>query len=191
VGTDRDTVFEGVCRCGSGSIRINHCEVDHGWPTATPVWYESSIHCRQCSATYEIERRGREFLLLKKNDLADIERWKTAASTRAEEIRSEPLVHTALAQFADLLTRQPSKVAIHHLLRDAGWEYSSIGTFRKHWKNAEAWIAQNIKSRDLPKVFATVQAPTGMLTDWLAELTALDERGTQRATGDGEPVFRL
>lgn len=40
MGTDRSTEFEGPCRCGKGTLRIDDCEVDHGWSTATPQWYE-------------------------------------------------------------------------------------------------------------------------------------------------------
>jgi len=191
MGTDRTTEFEGPCLCGEGTFRIDDCEVDHAWPTATPQWYEGHIHCRNCAAKYELVKRGKRFVLVKRSELQEIDSKRTQAYDAGVHLMARPEVLATLNTFAALLTNQPSMAATHRLLVAEELEYSSVGTFRKGWSGGADWIRRHIKPDNLLRIYQIVNAPRDDLETWLADVERLNAAAAVTATPVGEPVYEI
>lgn len=191
MGTERSTEFETACRCGTGTFRIDDCSVDHAWPTAEPTWYEGHVTCAACSQEYTIEQQRKSFVLVDAAERERCRRRREAVSTRAGQILTEPAVRAAFeALQAGLSTAADKSVAAAYRYLDAAGLIScSVSTFRNHWRGVGHWIKNDVRVRDLPKVFAAVGHPVGELTTWLQQLDAL--QATADLPAQGPVLYRL
>lgn len=183
--TDRTPQFETACCCGAGHFRISQCTPEHGWLTATPVWYEPLIACAACDQAHTIEQQCDAFVLVTAAERERRRRRRDAVSTRAGQILAAPTVRAALAQLQTRLGMAADKsVAAAYRYLDAVELIScSLSTFRNHWRGVTHWIAHEIRLHDLPKVFAAVGQPPGQLTAWLQQLDVLQAAADQPAQG--------
>lgn len=191
MGTDRHTEFEGPCLCGKGIFQIDDCEVDHGWPTATPQWYEWRIDCRACAKKYQMEQRGKRFVLVEQSELKEIAEKKDQARRASVELMTLPEVVTTLETFAALLDGQSTMAAIHRLLTTDELEFSSVGTFRRGWSGSANWILKNVRPSNLLRIYQIVNSPRDGIQARLAELARLDSAASVSATPVGEPVHTV
>ena len=191
MGTDRSIEFQGPCLCGRGTFRIDDCEVDHSWPTATPQWYESQINCAECSERFSLQKRGNRFVLVENTILREREQRKQTVADRANSILSDENVRAAIHQFEGMLNAQRSVAAVYRKLNEAGLAHCTEGTFRRHWRNAHVWLEQHAKPNALVQIFEAINAPTNQLKSMLIELNALEEHASQLAEPYGEPVHVL
>lgn len=191
MGTDRSTEFETACRCGAGTFRIDDCSVDHAWPTAEPTWYESHVACEHCRQEYTIEQQRSVFVLVDAAERERCQRRRDQVSTKKGQILAEPTVQAALAQLQIQLGAAADKsVAAAYRYLDAVELVScSLSTFRNHWRGVMNWIKNDVRVRDLPKVFAAVGHPDQQLTIWLQQLDALEAAADVPA--HGPIVYRL
>ncbi len=191
MGTDRSIEFEGPCPCGQGTIRIDDCEVDHSWPTATPQWYESHLNCESCADRFSLERRGAKFVLVERSALREREQRMTVAREKSREILGDFEVKAAVSSFVDLLNTQKSVAAIFRLLKAAKLEYCSEATFRKHWREADAWVRSNVRPSALLEIYGVLELNIDRLTGLLEELKALELHAAEKPEAYGEPVYVL
>ncbi|TES60685.1 hypothetical protein E2P84_44100 [Burkholderia cepacia] len=194
MGTDRSTEFEGPCRCGKGTFHIDECEPDHGWPTATPRWYESRINCRQCGAEFEIEKRGKAFVLVRRSELREIESLKHDAFEASNAFMASTDVTARLASFAAMLDAHPTMAAVHRTLSAAELEYGSVGNFRRGWRGGAAWVQSNVRPSNLVTVYRLLQVPPAELAGIKAKITELDRLDAVAyapAKPVGAPIYQL
>ncbi len=191
MGTDRSIEYQGPCLCGKGTFRIDYCEVDHGWPTATPQWYETYIQCSACSKRFSLQRRDARFVLIERSLLREREQRSKVADSKATEILADSEVRTALKGFERLMSHQRSVAAVYRLLTSAGLEYCSVGTFRRHWAGAQDWIKKSAMPSSLVQIFKLVGMSTQRLKTMLAQLAALQELAQEPAEPHGKPVYLL
>ena len=95
MGTDRSTEFRGPCPCGSGSLVIDFCSPDHSWPVAIPYWYETRFDCAKCSRTYELQQRGRTFVLVERAKLAAQDLKVRELQEKSDSVMKSPEVEDA------------------------------------------------------------------------------------------------
>lgn len=191
MGTERSTEYEGKCVCGRGSYRVDDCSLDHGWPTSTPQWYETRIDCRHCNALYEIERRGKKFVLVERSKLKDREVLRHEAYVRGEALMASRSVQSALRAFESLLASQKSVAATCRLLKAARLTHYSEATFRNHWRNPAAWVKANIRADDLPRVFALLKVAPAELSQELSEIQSLAKAANVPIEPYGAPIYEL
>ena len=191
MGTDRSIEFKGPCLCGRGTFRIDDCEVDHAWPTATPQWYECHIECPACSEQFSLQRKGNRFVLIEQSVLQEQQCRVLVAKDKAAEILSDQEVRSVIGQFEALLDAQRSVAAIYRVLRDTGLEYCAEGTFRRHWQSSQIWTKNWAKPKSLLQIFGVVGASTERLSTMLSELRALEEYASQPPEQYGEPIYAL
>lgn len=191
MGTDRSAKFEGPCLCGRGLFRVDDCSVDHSWPTAVPQWYESRIDCPDCSARFSLQQRGRRFVLVERTALHERELRESAVRECESSILSSVEVRRVLGRFEEELGAQRSVAAIYRLLRNAGLESYSEGTFRRHWSTPAAWIQEKAHPKVLSQIFRVVGAQTDRLEIMLRQLHALEDLASQQPEPFGEPVYIL
>ena|SRR3990172_2621386 len=191
MGTERDTLFEGPCNCGKGSLRVDHCSPDHGWPTSTPFWYETSINCRDCEKRFELQRQGKHFVFVEKSEIAKRTALGEEAYKRGQALLRTPSVKKLLSSFIDMLNHQKSMAAVHRILRDASLEYSSIGTFRKRWAGAESWVKSYLSANDLPKVMKLLHTTDKATLDEVKEIADLWKESQVPPPAFGKPVFSI
>jgi hypothetical protein len=191
MGTERSTEFEGKCICGHGSYRVDDCSVDHGWPTSTPQWYESRIDCPQCHTLYEIERRGKKFVLVERSKLNHREALRHEAYVRGEALMATPSVQSALHALEDLLKSQRSVAATCRLLKAAGLTDYSEATFRNHWSGPSDWVKGNIRDNQLPRVLPLVKMAPADVTQELSEIAALTKAANVSIEPYGPPIYDL
>lgn len=191
MGTERSTEYEGKCICGHGSYHVDDCSPDHGWPTSTPQWYESRIDCHHCHALYEIERRGKKFVLVERSKLKHREALRHEAYVRGEALMATPSVQSALSALESLLKSQRSVAATCRLLKAASLTDYSEATFRNHWSNPSTWVEGNIQAHVLPRVLALVKMAPVEVTQELSEIAALTKAANVPIEPYGSPIYEL
>lgn len=190
MGTDRSVEYQGPCLCGRGTFRIDDCEVDHAWPTATPQWYECRIECPACSERFSLQRKG-NLVLIEQSVLEERQCREQVARDKAAAILSDQEVRSVIGQFEALLGAQRSVAAIYRVLSGAGLEHCAEGTFRRHWQSPQAWTKNWAKPKSLLQIFGVVGTSTERLSAMLSELRALEEHASQPPEQYGEPVYVL
>jgi uncharacterized Zn finger protein (UPF0148 family) len=179
MGKDRNIEYEGPCLCGKGNFRIINCEVQHGWQTVTPQWYETEINCPICSKLFSLEQRGIHFVLIEKSALQEKEQHKKSADIKKEEIFNSEEVKTALDKFEELINKERSLAAKHRLLKSVNHENSSVSTFRRHWIDAKSWIRNNVTISTLKQIFDLVKASTQKLDNMSKEFKEIEKKANQ------------
>ncbi|MRS02432.1 hypothetical protein EG832_04280 [bacterium] len=119
MGTERDTVYKGPCICGKGLFVVDYCNPDHGWPTSTPFWYETSITCQDCNKLYDLIEQGNAITIVEKKELARQNKLKEQWYRLREDIMRLPEVKEIVRDFVTLLKRQGTMAATHRLLKEA------------------------------------------------------------------------
>lgn len=136
MGTERSTEFDAPCLCGAGTFHIDDCSPDHGWPTATPQWYEASIRCPKCSHLYELQQRGKRFVLIERVEIDAAVSRRDAASAAGQALMGRQEVTEALVKYASYIDGLPSKAAILRQLVADGFSpgrsrrFESVGAER-------------------------------------------------------------
>ncbi|MGU7773750.1 hypothetical protein ACV229_26650 [Burkholderia sp. MR1-5-21] len=191
MGTERSTEFEGPCLCGGGTFHIDDCSPDHGWPTATPQWYESSIRCPRCAKKYELERRGKRFVLIARTEIAAVEAKRNKAFEAGRALMARADVAEALDSYAAQLDRLPSAAARHRRLGADGFMPDSIATFRKRWRGGDTWLKARARPGHLLAIFAAIGLSTDAIKAPLDELAQLDAAAAVEPAPVGEPAYEL
>jgi hypothetical protein len=191
MGTDRDTVFEGACKCGKGFFQIDYCSPDHGWPTSTPFWYESSIRCITCRETFELQTQGNNIVLVEKSEVRKRQALAEESHKRGQDLFQTPEVRKLLNELTELLNKQKSAAAIHRLLQAADLEYNSVGTFRKRWNGSEAWIKGNVWVHNLPKVMKLLGSNDKVVMTEIKEIEKLSKESQAPPLPIGKPVYTI
>ena len=191
MATDRTTEYEGSCKCGSGLFRIDYCTPSHGWPTSTPYWYEAHIDCSNCAKKYDLIQQDQVFILVEQSETRECEHLRNEAQSLATKLMESPEVQNLLAKFIDFLEDEPSMAAVHRLLKKAGLEYYSVGTFRKHWLDAKNWVERNISDRQLPEVMAILSHHDKTISERIQRIEALREQADKPLTPIGDIVYRI
>lgn len=152
MGTERDEVFSGPCRCGKGTVQFDYCQPDHGW--AQSHWYEHSISCKACDGIYVIQRRLEGFFYVEKTELTKLRALSDEAFKRANALMKHPKVKALWKEAAELLDNQPSVAAVHRLLNNQGFSTNSLATFRKHWRGGNIWLDQHVSQYSIDKLYS-------------------------------------
>lgn len=173
MGTDRIEEYKGPCPCGAGELQIDYCTPDHGWPTATPFWYEGRIHCPRCNALYVIQQRGGEFVLVERTKLDTQRHEEEKIRREISAVMVSGEVQAALDRIEDELGSQPSKAAVYRLLSGAGLAFGSQNTFYRDWESPKSWIKVHVNEANLPKYLSLARLS---LPSVEAKLTALRDR---------------
>lgn len=191
MGTERSVEYEGPCNCGHGSYRIDECTPDHGWPTATPLWYEPRIDCAHCCSLYEIKKRGKQFVLIEKSKLQQREVLQHDAHVRGGALMMCAAVQPALQALELLLTSQQSVAAICRVLKTAGLTDRSEPSFRNHWNGPKAWIQSNIRPSNLGKVLTLVNIAPNEVTQELSAILQLSAAAYEAVEPFGSSIYEL
>lgn len=174
MGTERSRVFEIACKCGSGTVTVDHCAPDHGWPTTTPEWYEKHLNCDACRKLYTLELRSNSLIYISKEELKHREELRLQYKETLNEFNSLAAVMDAKVGFAALLNAQGSVAAIYRLLTKMNYERCAIGTFRKHWRSAQHWVDNHVNERNIVEIFKSLDRDTEELDSWLYSLNELN-----------------
>jgi hypothetical protein len=191
VGTDRMEEFRGPCACGEGSYEIDFCSVDHGWPTATPFWYESRIDCKNCGKTYEIAHRGSKFMLVEKAAVAEREARGDEARKFAQAICNRKEVQDATATVEKMLASQRSVAAKWRLLEKARLSDCSEGTFRRNWRGDGDCAKGLVSVRSVEKLLILVGSDPSVLKADLSQLDKLQVSAREPVPAVGEPFHTI
>lgn len=189
MGTDRSHEFTGPCICGNGTLEIEHCTPDHGWPVATQEWYETNISCASCRATYELQQLGKAFYLVAKTELAKIEAKKEELYAAEKKLLGEAKAVGVLSALAQLLDNQSSLAAAHRLLSSASLEHSSLATFRKRWGGGTAWVGAHISGYGVGKVLTLLDIHNPVLVSAVTHLEQLKMESNLPPTPIEPPIY--
>lgn len=191
MGTERSVEFEGPCLCGKGRFEIDDCAVDHGWPTSRPQWYEPRINCPACRERFDLQKRGKAFVLVEQVNLRERRAREEAVDRMAKRIMAHLEMEAVVAQLAAMLEAQPSVAAKFRLLRGAGLEDGTEGTFRRHWQGAGTWIRRTMRVALLERAFELVGASIEPIAPMLNELQQLEALAKEEPPAFGQPVHVL
>lgn len=189
MGTERDIVYEGPCKCGEGKFQVYFCNPDHDWPTSTPFWYELSIVCKACKQLYELQIHENHVVVVERSEIFKKKQLAKESEKRWSSLLSTVEVKKILNEFISLIEGQRSIAAIHRLLTTAGLEYSSITTFRKKWSSPQGWIDKNVYHFTLSKIMELVgNNSTGVLQEVLI-IEKLYKEAQSNPPFLGEPIY--
>lgn len=191
MGTGRSSEFSGPCVCGKGKFEIDYCTPDHGWSVPTPEWYEASISCPTCRATYELQQFGQAFHLVSKAELAAIEERKKAVYAAAEKLHGMADAKGLIKTLTKLLDDQRSLAATHRLLSSAGLEHSSLATFRKRWSGSTAWVKSHISGYSVERVLKLIGVQDAELQSGITQLEQLSSESNLPPTPIKPPIYVL
>ncbi|WP_186083514.1 hypothetical protein [Burkholderia gladioli] len=189
MGTERSTEFDAPCLCGAGTFHIDDCSPDHGWPTATPQWYEASIRCPKCSHLYELQQRGKRFVLIERVEIEAALSRRDAASAAGQALMGRQEVTEALVKYASYIDGLPSKAAILRQLVADGFSPGSIATFRKRWRGASNFLHIWAHPGHLPAVFSAVGLSIDELRVSLHEYDLMVAAASVEPQPFGRPVY--
>ena len=170
MGTERDEVYSGPCRCGKGTLQIDYCQPDHAWPSGQKHWHECSVHCAACERLYVIQHRGRGFFYVEKAELKKLEELSHAAYKRGQTLLKQERVQALLAQATSLLNAQSSVAAVHRLLQSKGFSTNALPTFRKHWKGADAWLKDRISPYSVDGLLSLLGVKDAAISQEMGEI---------------------
>ena len=190
MGTDRFLEYEGPCKCGKGSYKINSCTPDHGWPISNPFWYEAYIHCDNCKEKYNLIQQGRNFVLIELAELNERESHRKKAYDLANNLMKQEKTQLTLELLVSLLDSQPSMAAVHRKLRKFGLENSSIGTFRKFWSGGKDWVNRYISAYNIPKVLELLEKDDVEMLERIKQINDLHKEADKPLTPIGMPVYK-
>ena len=171
MSTDRTNVFTGPCLCGSGTIEVDHCSPDHGWPVATPFWYEFRLQCDECRKVYELVKQGAQIVLVKKSDIEQRDNTRSTARQERDKFMETEIVQNVLDELVSALDDLPSMAAAHRLLAKHRLFYESIGTFRKGWNGGAHWVARHVSYYNLPNVLTLLGQENAELENAVAAIS--------------------
>lgn len=189
MGTDRSNEFSGPCPCGQGTVEVDFCSPDHGWPTSTPFWREAVIQCSDCSKKYVVEDRDGSFVFVKRAEIDKREALSKKAYAIGSALLKGPKASRLIDLFIALLEKQPSMAAAHRLLTGAGLEHSSVATFRREWHGAKAWVNSHVSASDLAEVMGLLGVKDQEIQITLLQIEELMEAASVRAPAYGKPFY--
>ena len=192
MGTERSQIHKSKCACGAGHFIVDDCSPDHGWPGSERQWYESSIECLKCCLMFEIERRGRNFVLISRERIREREKLSREAFVRCEALMQQTPVLEVLREFERLLSVQPSVAAVYRIIEKHKLTYHTTeSTFRKHWKTPESWISGNIRADKLPKVLQILRRSPPAILEELESIRHLSDAASTKIERIGDPIYVL
>ena len=189
MGADRLNEFSGPCPCGKGTLEVDYCEPDHGWPTSTRFWYEASIQCLSCSKIYATEQRGRNFVLVERKDLEKSKALYNEASSIAATLMKTATVIALVDSLIALLEEQPSMAATHRLLCGAGLECSSVATFSKRWSGARVWVESHVSAANLYTIMGFLGSKDTEIEQTLSQIAELSKTANVPVPIVGKPFY--
>jgi len=190
MGTERDTVYEGPCRCGKGKFRIDYCNPDHGWPTSTPFWYELFIKCQACDRIYQLQHQDNYIVVVEKAEIIKKKQLSTESDKRWKSLLDTSEVKEVVNDFILLIESQRSIAAIHRLLTSARIEYSSISTFRKNWRGSEDWVKHHLYYFNFPNVMKLVGNNSSAILNEIKEIETFSKDSKKAPLSVGEPIYK-
>ena len=189
MGTERDTVYEGPCRCGDGKFHIKFCNPDHGWPTSTPFWYEFSIECKSCDQVYELQQHENRVVVVEKSEIEKEKKLADESHKRWKLLLGSSEVKKILKNFILFIDSQRSMAAIHRFLAARGLEHSSITTFRKHWRSAQDWVDKHVYYFNLPDIMKLVGNNSNEVLNEVRAIKKLSENSKNLPPSVGKPIY--
>lgn len=189
MGTDRSNIHSDTCLCGKGTVKIDSCSPDHGWPTSNPHWYEHQIRCSTCSKTYEIEQRGKHFVYVERKELQKLEALSKKAYKLGEGLMIKKKVSKLLTSLVNLLESQSSMAATHRLLCGANLEHTSINTFRRSWRGVESWVNSYVSHYNLDSVMSLLGVTDKDIEKTLSEINKLRKASNAKVPVYGKPIY--
>lgn len=191
MGTDRYDEFSCPCTCGKGAFVVEHCEKDHPWRTATPVWHTARIDCPDCRTVYEIEQRGAPFVLVRLVDVQAHAMLREEARQARERLMAQPEVVAVLNELAEYLDKLPSMAETYRVLIAQRWYYSSLGTFRKGWSGGASWVRSSMRPDYLLQASHLTGLSTEAIEPLLAEYEAIHQRASVEPPAVGSPIYTV
>jgi hypothetical protein len=152
MGTERDEVFKSTCFCGKGSFSVVLCSPDHMWATSSQFSYELSIKCTDCNKTYDLVEQEGQAVIVERTEITKRVKIQEQWHLTNKEIMKRADVIEVLQNFVVFLESLGSIAAIHRFLSKSHLGLHSLGTFRKKWAGAKAWVSQNVRPSNLPTV---------------------------------------
>ena len=191
MGTERDKVYEGPCLCGNGTFAVDYCNPDHGWPTSTPFWHESSINCKDCRKKYELMEQGQFIVVVEQLQIAKQQGLTKQWQEHQKALMASSNVRKILASFSSLLNSQGSIAAIFRFLSAAKLEDQSLGTFRKKWTGVENWVTRNVSPRNLETIQELLEVNDEYVNSEVEKLSKLWEASQTLLPYIGEPFYKI
>jgi hypothetical protein len=191
MGTDRSTEFSGLCPCGNGTLQIDYCEVDHGWPTSMPTWYSGHLNCIECSKLYELRELSNGFYLVTKEELGDLESLSKNAHDLEKMLMSSPEINALKNKFVAYINSQKSVAAIYRVLSEFNLVSTAIGTFRNRWNGPENWLAGNLNSWNLNRICEALSTSSEPFSQVLGEIERMRSLASAEPKPFGEVIYKL
>ena len=191
MGTDRYEVHRARCNCGEGEFVIDRCEVDHSWPTATPVWHEGRISCPNCASRFQMHQRRGRFVLVELVAIRDRERRLSEASRARSELLGRTEILGMLEQAIRVLEGERSVAATQRLLKQHGLDAYSYSAFNKQWSGAADWVRRHATPSSLERLCALTGSEIPGLQGWLSDLAAVEAMAQTEAPEVGAPVYAV
>lgn len=191
MGTERSEVQRTRCFCGQGEFIIERCEVDHPWPTATPLWYEGTVACASCRTRFQMQQRCGRFVLVEQSAVAERDRRLGEAARARCALLGRPEVQRLLEQAILVLERERSVAAVQRLLQRHHLDGYSYSAFNKQWSGAADWVRKHTSPRYLERLCALAGYPIPDLHEWLTHLAGVEEQANAEAPQCGEAIFTV
>jgi len=188
---DRITKFTGPCRCGKGTIKIYHCTPDHGWSDADLFKHEFVLKCRICEKDFEIQKQGRDFVYVSKNDIACRQTLKAQADARSMTLLNSAKVQTIRSNIILYLNSQRTKAAIHNILTTAHLGRGTYQTFLKHWKGAQAWAEYEFFIGNLEAIMKLLGSTDLTILIEIRAIESLNKNADVPPLPVGHPIYTL
>lgn len=168
------TVFEKPCECKAGRYSIDRCETDHGWPTATPVWYEGSVQCSTCAKKFELLNQNGGFELVLSADVADRKSRREQAWIEDKKICASPDAQAVYQAAIKKLEGAKSKAEAFRLLSEQRLTHTGQSAFVRKYAGAEDALKFHLRARQLPRLAKLSGAPMGGLASVLADYEKME-----------------
>ncbi|MBN2230875.1 MAG: hypothetical protein JW779_14905 [Candidatus Thorarchaeota archaeon] len=191
MGTDRIREYDCKCKCGKGTVEIDYCTPDHGWPTATPFWYEARLKCANCSVKYEIHQQDDDFVYVSKQDIADRKVLQAKVDAKNVTLLNSPRVQAMRSRLIQFLDSRPSKAAIHRTLQSIQLSSCTIQTFRKHWKGADEWLRFNFSVHTIPTFMKLLDITDLGIQLQIKAIETLEKQASDTLPPVGNPIYTV
>ena len=189
MGTDRSTRHEGPCRCGKGKVKIDYCTPDHGWPTATPFWYESNLDCPICKAIFEIQDHDGKLVYVSRSDIQKNQVIRQQSEIKSQQLLSSSSVKQIELQLFAALSNRRTKKAKHDFLKSAQLNHTTYQTFLKHWMGEDNWIKWNFRVRNLREIMAALGIHDQVVLNEVNAIEKLEQQASARPSPVGGPIY--
>lgn len=194
MGTDRLPYGEQPCECGRGRILIDRCEPSFGWFDPSQVWFEGTIECPACSATYRLEQQDTALVLVRRVDVEERERKRTDAAEESRRFMARSDVVSVLRRFGEKLDSFRSKAAIYRYLQSLGFHVQSQSAFSSKWESGVAWASGWRNDYEVERAIEGLGESQPQLLEEIVRLRELKPEGKLTVVRElarvGEPMDR-